>query len=103
FAGGGGTEAVGGAGVDFGPESAAKDESRDGGYGGCGVLCGSGEECVAGAGFADAVCDGGAGDWTGGRGASGEQGVYAECVYAAGEVGGAGGELSEREYYGVLY
>src|SRR5439155_18794523 len=31
------------------------------------------------------------------------QGIYAVCVCAAGEAGGAGGELSEWEHYGFLY
>ena len=93
-AGRGGTEAVGGAGVDLGPEPAAADAGGDGGDVGGGVLCGAGEACAAGAGFADAVCDGGAGGGACGGRAAGEQGIYAVGVYAAGEAGGAGGELS---------
>ena len=40
------------------------------------------EACAAGAGLADAVCDGGARGGAGGGRAAGEQGVYAERVYA---------------------
>ncbi len=58
-----GRQAVGGAGVDFGSEPSAADAGGDGGDVGGGVLCGARKACFAGAGFVDAICDGGARGW----------------------------------------
>ena len=67
---------------------AAAHAGCDGGDSGGGVLCGAGEARTAGAGLADEVCDGGARSGAGGGGTAGEQGVYAERVYAARQAGG---------------
>ena len=62
-----------------------------------------GQACAAGAGFADAVCDGGARGGTGGGRTAGEQGVYAVRVFAAGAAGGAGGKFQGGQHHGVLH